>query len=358
MIPTVEWKDGIVRMLDQTKLPFETVYVDCRDHQTVARGIRELWVRGAPAIGVSAAMGLALGARQIEAADFDEFWPKFEAVCTEMAATRPTAVNLFWAIERMKQFVLKQRDQSLDALRALLVEESQRMIDEDIAVNRRIGSHGAVFVSDGDNIITHCNAGSLATAGYGTAEGVMRAARDEGKQIHVWVDETRPVLQGARLTTWELMEEQIPCTLVTDSMAGYLLYHDLVDLAIVGADRNARNGDAANKIGTYSLAVLCKEHGIPFYVAAPFSTIDFTTESGPDIPIEERDSREVTHVLGKAQIAPDGVAVMNPAFDVTPARYITAIITERGAFRPQDLHYLSDPKRDPERFRITPVRTS
>jgi methylthioribose-1-phosphate isomerase len=353
MIPTVEWKDGFVRMLDQTRLPFEAVTVDCKDYQTVARGIKELWVRGAPAIGISAAMGLALAARQIEASSFEQFWPAFEAACAEMAETRPTAVNLFWAIDRIKQFVQKHRDQSMDAIRALLVEESQRMIDEDIATNKRIGEHGAAFISDGDNIITHCNAGAIATAGYGTAEGVMRAAVAEGKQIHVYVDETRPVLQGARLTAWELMEENIPCTLVTDSMAGYLLYHDLVDVAVVGADRIARNGDVANKIGTYSLAVLCKEHGIPFYVAAPFSSIDFSTESGADIPIEERDPREVTHVLGKTQIAPDGVAVLNPAFDVTPARYITAIITEKGAFRPQDLHHLADAKRDPARFRIT-----
>ncbi len=354
MIPTVEWSNGIVRMLDQTKLPFETVYQDCADYQTVARGIRELWVRGAPAIGVSAAMGLALGARQIEASSFDEFWPKFEAVCDEMAATRPTAVNLFWAIDQIKQFVRKHSDKSIDAIRTLLVEESQRLLDEDISTNKLIGSYGSAFVSDEDNIITHCNAGSIATAGYGTAEGVMRAAVEEGKRIHVYVDETRPVLQGARLTAWELMEENIPCTLVTDNMAGYLLYHDMVDLAVVGADRIARNGDVANKIGTYSLAVLCKEHGIPFYVAAPFSTIDFSTETGFQIPIEERDPREVTHVLGKTQIAPDNVNVLNPAFDVTPARYITAIITERGAFRPQDLHHLADPKRDPERFRVSP----
>ena len=354
MIPTVEWKDGIVLMLDQTKLPFETVYVECKDYQTVARGIRELWVRGAPAIGVSAAMGLALGARQIDADEFEAFWAQFETICSEMAATRPTAVNLFWAIERIKQFVQKHREKSLDAIRDLLIKESQQMIDEDIETNRRMGAFGATFVADGDNIITHCNAGSIATAGYGTAEGVMRTAFDEGKQIHVYVDETRPVLQGARLTAWELMEENIPCTLVTDNMAGYLLYHDLIDLAIVGADRIARNGDVANKIGTYSLAVLCKEHGIPFYVAAPFSTIDFSTETGSDIPIEERDPREVTHILGRIPIAPENVPVLNPAFDVTPARYITAIITEKGAFRPQDLHHLEDPKRDPERFRISP----
>ncbi len=352
MIPTVEWKDGIVRMLDQTKLPLEIVYNDCKDYQTVARGIKELWVRGAPAIGVSAAMGLALGARQVSASSFDEFMPKFEEVCAHMAATRPTAVNLFWAIERVKKFVRENKDKPLDDLRRLLVEESQRMLDEDIATNKKMGGYGAVFVSDEDNIITHCNAGSIATAGYGTAEGVMRSAVEEGKRIHVYVDETRPVLQGARLTAWELMEEKIPCTLITDNMAGHFMYHDMIDLAIVGADRIALNGDVANKIGTYSLAVLCKEHGIPFYVAAPLSTIDFSMETGALIPIEERDPREVTHVFGKVQIAPDGVKVSNPAFDVTPARYITAIITEVGAFHPKDIHKLADNKTDREKLRL------
>ncbi|HEY6011297.1 MAG TPA: S-methyl-5-thioribose-1-phosphate isomerase [Nitrospirota bacterium] len=352
MIPTVEWKNGIVRMLDQTKLPLEVVYNDCKDYQTVAKGIRELWVRGAPAIGVSAAMGLALGARQITAATFEEFWPKFEEICATMAATRPTAVNLFWAIDRVKKFAQANRDKGLDELREMLVAESQRMLDEDIETNKRMGGYGAVFVSDDDNVITHCNAGSIATAGYGTAEGVMRSAVAEGKKIHVYVDETRPVLQGARLTAWELMQEKIPCTLITDNMAGHFMYHDMVDLAIVGADRIARNGDVANKIGTYGLAVLCKEHGIPFYVAAPLSTIDFSIESGTEIPIEERNPREVTHVFGKVQIAPDNVNVANPAFDVTPARYITAIITEVGAFHPKDLHKLADGKTDPERLRI------
>jgi methylthioribose-1-phosphate isomerase len=352
MIATVEWKDGIVRMLDQTKLPLEIVYNDCKDYQTVARGIKELWVRGAPAIGVSAAMGLALGARQISAATFDEFWPRFEEVCAVMASTRPTAVNLFWAIERIKKFVLGHKDKGLDDIGKLLVEESQRMLDEDIATNKKLGSYGSRFVADGDNVITHCNAGSIATAGYGTAEGVMRGAVEAGKKIHVYVDETRPVLQGARLTAWELMQENIPCTLITDNMAGYFMFHDMIDLAIVGADRIARNGDTANKIGTYSLAVLCKEHGIPFYVAAPLSTIDFNTESGSLIPIEERDPREVTHVFGKVQIAPDGVKVANPAFDVTPARYITAIITEKGAFYPKDIHKLADGKTDPEKIRL------
>jgi methylthioribose-1-phosphate isomerase len=352
MIPTVEWKNGIVRMLDQTKLPLEITYNDCEDYQTVARGIRELWVRGAPAIGVSAAMGLALGARQISAGSFEEFWPKFEEICSYMAATRPTAVNLFWAIERVKKFVQANNDKDLNALRAMIAEESQRMHDEDIATNMQMGAHGAVFVSDGDNIITHCNAGAIATAGYGTAEGVMRSAVAQGKKIHVYVDETRPVLQGARLTAWELMQENIPCTLITDNMAGYFMYRDMIDLAVVGADRIARNGDVANKIGTYSLAVLCKEHGIPFYVAAPLSTIDFTMESGASIPIEERDPREVTHVFGKVQIAPDGVTVANPAFDVTPARYITAIITEVGAFLPKDIHKLAAGKTDPEKLRL------
>ena len=352
MIPTVEWKNGIIRMLDQTRLPLETAYNECKDYQTVARGIKELWVRGAPAIGVSAAMGLALGARQVDASSFDDFWPRFEKICAELATTRPTAVNLFWAIDRMKKFALDNKDKGLDALRSLLVEESQRMLDEDIATNRKLGAYGAAFVADGDTLITHCNAGSLATAGYGTAEGVMRSAVEQGKKIHVFVDETRPVLQGARLTAWELMQENIPCTLITDSMAGHFMYHDMIDLAVVGADRVAANGDVANKIGTYSLAVLCKEHGIPFYVAAPLSTVDFTTESGYLIPIEERDPREVTHVFGKIQIAPDGVVVANPAFDVTPARYITAIITEKGAFHPRDIHRLADGSSDPDTFRI------
>jgi len=352
MIPTVEWKNGIVRMLDQTKLPLETVYNECKDYQTVARGIKELWVRGAPAIGVSAAMGLALGARQITATTFDEFWPKFEQVCAAMAATRPTAVNLFWAIERIKAFVQANRGNSIDEVRSLLVEESQRMLDEDIATNRKIGGYGQAFLSNEDNIVTHCNAGSIATAGYGTAEGVMRAAVEAGKKIHVYIDETRPVLQGSRLTAWELMQENIPCTLITDNMAGYFMYHDLIDVAIVGADRITRNGDVANKIGTYSLAVLCKEHGIPFYVAAPLSTIDFSMESGSSIPIEERDPREVTHVLGKVQIAPDKVQVANPAFDVTPARYVTAIITEKGAFQPKDIHRLADEKTESEKLRL------
>jgi methylthioribose-1-phosphate isomerase len=352
MISTIEWKDGIVRMLDQTKLPLETVYKDCKDYQTVAQGIKELWVRGAPAIGIAAAMGLALGARQITANTYDEFRQQFEEMCAVMAETRPTAVNLFWAIDRIKKFVQDNQDKDLDTLRTMLVEESQRMLEEDIDANKRIGSFGSIFVSDDDNIITHCNAGSIATAGYGTATGIMRAASEEGKKIHVYVDETRPVLQGSRLTAWELMQDKIPCTLITDNMAGYFMFRDMIDLAIVGADRIARNGDVANKIGTYGLAVLCKEHGIPFYVAAPFSSFDFTMDTGSQIPIEERDPREVTHILGKVQIAPDGMVAANPAFDVTPARYITAIITEKGAFHPKDIHKLANGKTDPEKIRI------
>ncbi|HAK59928.1 MAG TPA: S-methyl-5-thioribose-1-phosphate isomerase [Nitrospiraceae bacterium] len=352
MIPTVEWKKGVVSMLDQTKLPSETVYQECKDYETVARGIKELWVRGAPAIGVSAAMGLALGARQVNEKTYEKFWKKFEAICEVMAATRPTAVNLFWAINRIKKLVQNNKDKDLDTIRQMLVDESQHMLEEDIVTNKSIGRYGASFVEDGDTIITHCNAGSIATAGYGTAEGVMRAAVEQKKKIHVYVDETRPVLQGARLTAWELMEEKIPCTLITDNMAGHFMYHDMIDLAIVGADRIANNGDVANKIGTYSLAVLCKEHGIPFYVAAPISTIDFNTESGAFIPIEERDPREVTHILGKLPVAPDGVKAANPAFDVTPARYVTAVITEKGAFHPKDVHKLADSSTDPEPYRI------
>ncbi|MFA5072446.1 MAG: S-methyl-5-thioribose-1-phosphate isomerase [Nitrospirota bacterium] len=353
MIPTVEWKDGIVRMLDQTKLPQETVFIDCKDYETVAQGIKELWVRGAPAIGITAAMGLALGARQIPASTFEEFVSQFEHICSIMAATRPTAVNLFWAIDRMKKKVLDNPDADIEALKIMLQKESQAMLEEDRAANRKIGLFGSVFVANDDNIITHCNAGSIATGGYGTAEGIMRAAVEAGKKIHVYVDETRPVLQGARLTAWELMEEKIPCTLITDNMAGYFMFRDMIDIAIVGADRIAKNGDVANKIGTYSLAVLCKEHGIPFYVAAPLSTIDFSIESGSHIPIEERNAREVTHVFNKIQIAPEGVPVANPAFDITPARYITAIITEKGAFHPKDIGKLADENRNLDRLRIT-----
>ncbi|MEW6408724.1 MAG: S-methyl-5-thioribose-1-phosphate isomerase [Nitrospirota bacterium] len=337
MIPTIEWRDGVVRMLNQTKLPLEVSYVDCRDYRMVAEGIKKLWIRGAPAIGIAAAMGIALGAQDIKADNFDDFYSRLLKVCECLASTRPTAVNLFWAIERMKEFVKKQRDEKLERIKVLLIDEAKRILQEDIEANKTIGRGGAQFIKDGDTILTHCNAGSLATGGYGTATAPIRVALEQGKRIHVFVDETRPILQGARLTAWELMQDKIPVTLITDNMAGYFMKKGEVDLTIVGADRIARNGDVANKIGTYTLAVLCKEHKIPFYVAAPTSTIDLSTPSGELIPIEERGSEEVTHILGKVQIAPEGVMVKNPAFDVTPAEYITAIITERGVFHPDEI---------------------
>ncbi|TLY39465.1 MAG: S-methyl-5-thioribose-1-phosphate isomerase, partial [Nitrospirae bacterium] len=277
MVPTVEWKDGAVRLLDQSRLPEKVEFLDCRDYQTVARAIRELRVRGAPAIGVTAAMGIALGAQSLTASGYDEFAKGVTGICEHLAATRPTAVNLFWAIERMKRTLAGLRGQPVVEIKRRLLEESQRILDEDIAMNRALGRHGAALVRDGQTILTHCNAGALATAGYGTALGVVRAAWEQGKKIRVLADETRPVLQGARLTVWELMQDQIPVTLITDNMAGALMRRGLIHLCLVGADRIAANGDVANKIGTYSVAVLAKAHGLPFYVAAPYSTIDLAT---------------------------------------------------------------------------------
>ncbi len=352
MIPTIEWKDGRVNMLDQTKLPTEVVYVDCPDYKTVARGIKELWIRGAPAIGIAAAMGVALAANDIRTRDFETFYKKLEKACDHLAAQRPTAVNLFWALERMKRFARKHKDEPVASIREKLVQEANRVLEEDIAVNRAIGEHGAKFIRDGDTILTHCNAGSLATGGYGTATAPMRVAVEQGKRIKVFADETRPVLQGARLTAWELMQDGIDVTLITDNMAGHFMKKGEIDLAIVGTDRTVRNGDVANKIGTYSVAVLCKEHGIPFYVAVPTSTIDLDMPSGEHIPIEERGPEEVTNVFGKARIAPEGVKVANPAFDVTPAKYITAIVTEKGAFRPRDLRKLGMKGVDLDKVRI------
>lgn len=337
MVPTVEWKDGAVRLLDQAQLPERVAFLDCRDYRTVAQAIRELKVRGAPAIGVTAAMGVALGANSIKSNDFDHFRKETHEICDLLAATRPTAVNLFWAIERMKRTLADCRQLPVPAIKQRLVEESQRILDEDIAMNKTMGRHGAALVRDGQTILTHCNAGALATAGYGTALGVVRAAWEQGKKIKVLADETRPVLQGARLTAWELMQDGIPVTLITDNMAGALMRQGLVHLCVVGADRIAANGDVANKIGTYSVAVLAKAHDIPFYVAAPYSTIDLNTPSGEQIPIEQRQPGEVTSICGKAVVAPAGVSVLNPAFDVTPAAYITAIITERGVFKPGEL---------------------
>jgi methylthioribose-1-phosphate isomerase len=337
MIPTVEWKDGAVRLLDQSRLPEYVEFLDCHDYQTVAAAIRDLRVRGAPAIGVTAAMGVALGAQGIDTTDYDAFAKAVGMICDHLAATRPTAVNLFWAIQRMKQALARLRGRPVMEVKSALVKESQIILDEDIAMYKAMGRHGAALIQDGHTILTHCNAGALATAGYGTALGVVRAAWEPGKKIRVIADETRPVLQGARLTAWELMQDKIPVTLITDNMAGSIMRQGLIHLCVVGADRIAANGDVANKIGTYSVAVLAKAHNIPFYVAAPYSTIDLATPSGKDIPIEQRRPEEVTSVFNGPMIAPKGVTVLNPAFDVTPAEYITAIITERGIFKPHEL---------------------
>jgi methylthioribose-1-phosphate isomerase len=341
MVKTIEMVDGVVKMLDQTRLPREVVYVDCKDYLMVAKGIKDLWIRGAPAIGIASSMGIAIGAQDIEADSFDSFIAGLEPVFRTLLETRPTAVNIQWAVERTKKLLLERRDESVDSLKAFLIEEADRVLADDIEINKTIGRYGARFIKDGDTIITHCNAGSLATGGYGTATGPIRVAVEQGKKIQVIADETRPVLQGCRLTAWELMEDNIPVTLITDNTAGTILRKGEINLAIVGTDRTVANGDVANKIGTYSLAVLCKENGVPFYVAAPLSSIDFSIPHGDLIPIEERGSEEVTHIFG-CQIAPEGVNVRNIAFDVTPSKYITGIITEKGVFRPEDLHKLNE----------------
>jgi methylthioribose-1-phosphate isomerase len=337
MIPTVEWKKGAVRLLDQSRLPARVRFLNCRNYKAVASAIRELKVRGAPAIGVTAAMGVALGAQAVRATTYDKFSKAVGAICDELAATRPTAVNLFWAIERMKRTLAGLREKPVAGIKRALVDESQTILDEDIAMCRAMGQHGATLIKNGQTVLTHCNAGALATAGYGTALGVIRAAWESGKKIQVLADETRPVLQGARLTAWELMQDKIPVTLITDNMAGALMKQGRIQLCIVGADRIAANGDVANKIGTYSVAVLARAHNIPFYVAAPHSTIDLATKSGDRIPIEQRNPSEVTALHGGPATAPAGVPVLNPAFDVTPAHLITAIITERGVFSPAEI---------------------
>lgn len=337
MVPTVEWKDGAVRILDQSRLPGAVEFLDCRDYRAVAHAIRELKVRGAPAIGVTAAMGVALGAHMVTASDYDTFAKQVDDICDHLAASRPTAVNLFWAIARMKQKLAALKTLPIAQIKIELTRESQAILDEDIALCKAMGKQGADVIQSGQTVLTHCNAGALATAGYGTALGVIRAAWEQGKQIQVIADETRPVLQGARLTAWELMQDRIPVTLITDNMAGSLMRQGKIHLCVVGADRIAANGDVANKIGTYSVAVLARAHGIPFYVAAPYSTIDLTTKSGADISIEERNPLEVTSIHGSHPVAPTGVPVYNPAFDVTPAELITGIITERGVFKPGEL---------------------
>ena len=329
MVKTLEWTDAGVRFIDQRRLPTEEVYVVCRNYTEVASAIRDMMVRGAPAIGVSAAMGVALGVRNSKAKNYHELQPELDEICRTLAATRPTAVNLFWAIQRMRDRFEQLASASIDEIKRALIDEAKQMYAEDIAACQKMGRNGAVLMPASGGVLTHCNAGALATCGYGSALGVIRAAVESGKKIHVFADETRPFLQGSRLTAWELTKDGIPTTVIADNMAGAIMKQGKIGAVVVGADRIAANGDVANKIGTYTVAVLAKEHGIPFYVAAPWSTIDLATSNGDQIPIEQRSSREVTHLAGK-QLAPDGVGVENPAFDVTPHRYITAIITERG----------------------------
>lgn len=335
MIKTVEWTDEGVRMLDQRILPTEEKYLMLRSYEEVADAIKKMAVRGAPAIGVSAAMGLALGAKQAVGTAVADLEFDFDYMCDVMSKTRPTAVNLFWAIERMRDRFrrAKAETEDVEEIKERLVTEARKIYDEDIEANRRLGRFGGELIADGASVLTHCNAGALATAGdYGTALGVIRGARDAGKRVAVIADETRPFLQGARLTAWELAKDDIPVTLITDNMAGHVMKQGKVDAVVVGADRIAANGDTANKIGTYMVAVLARQHNIPFYVAAPISTLDLSLESGEEIPIEERDAREVTHVR-EYQLAPDGIEVHNPAFDVTPNELIAAIITDRGVAR-------------------------
>jgi len=332
MIQTLEWTPNGVVFIDQTKLPTEEVYVTCTTHQQVADVIRNMVVRGAPAIGVAAGMGIALGVKNSKAENGADLKKDFDEICDIIRQTRPTAVNLFWAIRRMTEKFESLRVRPIAQIKQDLVEEAQRMHAEDIAANQAMGRHGATLMPSSGGVLTHCNAGALATAGYGTALGVIRAAVEAGKKIHVYADETRPFLQGSRLTAWELMKDGIPTTVISDNMAGVMMQQGKIGAIVVGADRIAANGDIANKIGTYTLAILAKEHGIPFYVAAPISTVDLATPDGSKIPIEQRNAREVTHIAGK-QMVPDGVQVENPAFDVTPAKYVAAIITERGIAR-------------------------
>jgi methylthioribose-1-phosphate isomerase len=332
MIQTLEWTDSGVRFIDQTKLPTEETYVTCKTYEQVADAIRKMVVRGAPAIGVAAAMGIALGVKNAKAETGAELKQEFDQMCEVLGKTRPTAVNLFWAIQRMRQKFEYLRMRPIAQIKHELVEEAKRMHAEDVAANQAMGRHGATLMPAQGGVLTHCNAGALATCGYGTALGVIRAAVGQGKKIHVYADETRPLLQGSRLTAWELMKDGIPTTVISDNMAGAMMKQGKIGAIVVGADRIAANGDVANKIGTYTVAVLAKENSIPFYVAAPFSTIDLETADGSKIPIEQRNTREITHIGDKA-ITPEGVQVENPAFDVTPAKYVTAIITERGIAR-------------------------
>ena len=334
MLPTIDWSNDAVVMVDQRKLPRKETYVTCRTASEVARAIRKMVIRGAPAIGVAAAMGIALSVNRSKLKGMHAFATEFYKTCDLMAATRPTAVNLFWAIARMKTVfsTAAKAGQSPDEIKTKLESEARRIHDEDVSNCRTLGAFGAEVVPDGARILTHCNAGALATAGYGSALGVIRSAVGDGKRVTVFADETRPFLQGSRLTAWELLRERIQTTVITDNMAGAMMKSGEVDIVIVGADRIAANGDIANKIGTYTVAVLAKENGLPFYVAAPRSTIDFSTPDGDHIQIEERDQREVTH-LGSNRVVPEGALVRNPAFDITPHQYVTGVITELGILR-------------------------
>jgi methylthioribose-1-phosphate isomerase len=329
-VKTIEWKNDQVVMLDQRLLPHKEINRVCRDYKEVAAAITQMVIRGAPAIGVAAAMGVALGALKSKAKNFDE---EFNEIISTLAKTRPTAVNLFWALERMKKVYLENRDGGVESVKRLLKIEAQKIYKEDIAANKKIGQFGAKLLTDAKHVMTHCNAGALATAGYGTALGVIRALKESGQNFEVLVNETRPFLQGARLTAWELKKEKIAATLITDNMSGYLMQTGRVDAVVVGCDRIAANGDVANKIGTYTIAVLARRHGIPFYVAGPTSSIDLNCPTGKDIPIEHRDPKEVSHMFGRP-LAPEGMTILNPAFDVTSQELISAIITEKGIIYP------------------------
>ena len=333
MIKTVEYIDGIVRMIDQTRLPLEKVFIDCKTIDDVVNAIKTMTIRGAPAIGVSAAMGVSLAAEMIQADNFEKFYTQLEDKCLNLAQSRPTAVNLAWAIERMKSVARESKSLSISELKKRLKQESIDICKEDIESNMAMGSFGQTLINDGSTVLTHCNAGALATAGFGTALGVIRAAVNAGKKIEVLADETRPFLQGARLTVWELMEDNIPVKLITDNMSGFFMKNNQVDVVVVGADRIAGNGDVANKIGTYMVAVLAQKHQIPFYVAAPISTLDLSLNSGEEIPIEQRSEDEVM-TLNNKRITPEGASAPNPAFDITPNDLVTAIITDKGIAKP------------------------
>ena len=333
MIKTVEYVDDYVRMIDQTRLPLEKVFVDCKTIDDVANAIKTMVVRGAPAIGVSAAMGVSLGAEAIQAESFDAFYAELEEKCLALEKSRPTAINLVWGIERMKRVARESKYLSIPKLKQRLKEEALDIYEEDISANKSMGDFGQTLINDGSTVLTHCNAGALATAGFGTALGVIRAAINAGKKVEVLADETRPFLQGARLTVWELMEDNIPVKLITDNMSGFFMKNNQIDLVVVGADRIAGNGDVANKIGTYMVAVMAQKHGVPFYVAAPISTLDLTLSSGEKIPIEQRSENEVAYVNNK-RITPEGANVAHPAFDITPNNLITAIITNKGIAKP------------------------